>query len=541
MKNKLIQLIAIVLVICLMLSLAACSEKPEAGAEVLQDVRVRQALSLAIDREYINDVVWNGSRISAYGLIPEGIPDTEPGTDFRLTGGNLIETDYKAAVDNAKSLLKEAGFPGGKNFPELELVYGTDSSNQKIAELIQSMWKEQLGVDIKLTSMEWGSFIAHMQSGDTQISSTTWVADYADPSTFFDIFDSNSGYNVSQFSNSEYDNLIRSAKTESDMAERARLYHEAEKILVDEMGFIPISFYADDMLIQQDFSGYEVAATGNKYFWSANKSEVSVCVGPQPQTLDPNLNATVDGMVYITHLFEGLYRPGKDGTFGLGQAKEVVREGNKYTVTLRDDILWSDGKPVTAYDFEYSWKRLLNPETAAPFSYVGADFFQNGAGVLYGEIAPEELSVSAVDEKTLVFETAAEFSYDSEMLAFPNLMPLRQDIVEANPESWSTDPSTLVTNGRYVVESIANEDTIVMKKNVNYWEENTTMAETINFKLMSDDNAILAAFKSGELDLADSFPSNELSALEETPEFQRFGNLGLYYLYLNTAAVSAEE
>jgi ABC-type oligopeptide transport system substrate-binding subunit len=524
-----------------MLSLAACSEKPEAGAEVLQDVRVRQALSLAIDREYINDVVWNGSRISAYGLIPEGIPDTEPGTDFRLTGGNLIETDYKAAVDNAKSLLKEAGFPGGKNFPELELVYGTDSSNQKIAELIQSMWKEQLGVDIKLTSMEWGSFIAHMQSGDTQISSTTWVADYADPSTFFDIFDSNSGYNVSQFSNSEYDNLIRSAKTESDMAERARLYHEAEKILVDEMGFIPISFYADDMLIQQDFSGYEVAATGNKYFWSANKSEVSVCVGPQPQTLDPNLNATVDGMVYITHLFEGLYRPGKDGTFGLGQAKEVVREGNKYTVTLRDDILWSDGKPVTAYDFEYSWKRLLNPETAAPFSYVGADFFQNGAGVLYGEIAPEELSVSAVDEKTLVFETAAEFSYDSEMLAFPNLMPLRQDIVEANPESWSTDPSTLVTNGRYVVESIANEDTIVMKKNVNYWEENTTLAETINFKLMSDDNAILAAFKSGELDLADSFPSNELSALEETPEFQRFGNLGLYYLYLNTAAVSAEE
>ena len=266
MRKMLALIISVVLVISLMLSITACSEKQEAGAEVLQDVRVRQALSLAIDREYINNMVWNGSRLSAYGLIPEGIIDTGPGTDFRKTGGDLIEGDYDAAVAKAKSLMKDAGFSGGRNFPELELAFGTDSTNQKIAEIIQSMWKEELGVDIKLTSMEWGSFISHMQSGESQISSTNWVADYADPSTFFDIFVSDSGYNVSKYSNPDYDSRVKAAKAMSDKTERAKLYHEAEKILIDDMGLIPVTFYADDVLVQQDFKGYEVASIGNKYF-----------------------------------------------------------------------------------------------------------------------------------------------------------------------------------------------------------------------------------------------------------------------------------
>jgi oligopeptide transport system substrate-binding protein len=101
----------------------------------------------------------------------------------------------------------------------------------------------------------------------------------------------------------------------------------------------------------------------------------NICVGSEPGTLDPNMNETVDGMIYITHLYEGLYRPNTDGTFSLGQAKDVQitenADGTFHVVAiLRDDIKWSDGKPVTAHDFEYSWKRLCDPANGYSYGYI---------------------------------------------------------------------------------------------------------------------------------------------------------------------------
>lgn len=541
MKRTVALILSLVMLVSLSLSLASCKAKKQAGAEVLQDVRVRKALSLAIDREYLNDTVWNGSRIAAYGLVPEGIMDTAVGTDFRKVGGDLMTTDYEAAVEEAKKLLKEAGFPDGKGFPTLEFTYNTNTGHQQVAEAVQNMWKEKLGITVNLSSMEWNVFLDYRRGPDSQIARQGWLADYADASSFFDLFVSDSGTNDGHYNNPEYDKRVKEAKFLTDQAERARLYHEAEKILMDDMGMIPIVYYADDVLIQQGYEGYGVTATGNKYFWEVNKSETNICVGSQPATLDPNLNETVDGMIYVTHLFEGLYRPNVDGTFELGQAKEVKNDGTKYTVTLRDDIFWSDGEPVTAYDFEYSWRRLVDPATASSYGYIGADFFKNGNDVLEGTVPPEELTVKAVDDKTLEFEIAAEFTYTNELLAFPSLMPLRQDIVEANSEAWSTVPETLVVNGRYIMETIANEDKLVMKKNEKYWDPDSTKVDTITYKLMSDDNAILAAFKNKELDLIDTFPSDETATLEATPEFHRFGNLGLYYLQVNHNAGKTEE
>lgn len=97
-----------------------------------------------------------------------------------------------------------------------------------------------------------------------------------------------------------------------------------------------------------------------------------------------------------------------------------------------------------------------------------------------------------------------------------------------------------MTNGRYTIDTIANEDKLVMVKNENYWDADSTSVESITFKLMSDDNAILAAFKNKEIDLADTFPMDELEALEQTPEFERFGQIGLYYIQFNNIAVAAE-
>ncbi len=267
------------------------------------------------------------------------------------------------------------------------------------------------------------------------------------------------------------------------------------------------------------------------------KSTATVCVGSEPSTLDPTLNETVDGMIYITHMYEGLYRIKTDGTFELGQAKDVQIEENAdgsatVTATLRDDIFWSDGKPVKAQDFVYSWRRLVDPANAASYNYIGGDFFKNGYDVIDGVVPPEELSAEAVDDKTLKFDITANVPYVKDLLAFPNLMPLREDIISANPEGWATDVKGQVFNGRYTLTDFAHEDQIVMTKNSKYWDKNSTKLGEITFKLMSDDNAIYAAFKSGELDLADSMPVDELATIQETPEYHRYGQIGLYYVQL---------
>jgi oligopeptide transport system substrate-binding protein len=270
---------------------------------------------------------------------------------------------------------------------------------------------------------------------------------------------------------------------------------------------------------------------------AAVAQEATVCVGAEPETLDPTMNQAVDGMIYITHLYEGLYRIKTDGTFELGQAKSVDIVDNAdgsatVTAVLRDGIVWSDGKPVTANDFVYSWRRLLDPAVASPYSYIGGDFFKNGNDVMGGKVTPDQLCVTAVDDKTLKFDITANVPYVKDILAFPNLMPLREDIVSANPEGWAAEVAGQVFNGRYTMSEFAHEDQIVVTKNDQYWDKDSTKMGKLTFKLMSDDNAILAAFKTGDLDLADSFPSAELATLQSTPEYTRYGNIGLYYMQI---------
>ena len=556
------KILAIMLVIAMVAAVSACAaptqsaitapteapatataeptEAPTQTPGVLQNPLVRQALSLAIDRNYLNQTVWNNSRIPAYALVPEGIPDAAPNSDFRKTGGERIgdywQSTYEADVAKAKELLAQAGYPDGKGFPVLELSFNTSTGHQKVCEAVQKMWADNLGIQVKIASMEWNTFQSYRKTAQSQIARQGWLGDYTDPATFFDLFTTGAGTNDGHYSSSQYDELVNAARVEQDPVKRMQMYHEAEKIIMNDAGMIPVVFYADDVLSQTDFTpydpatgkGYSVAGTGLKLFYNTTKPECAVCVGSEPETLDPNMNQSVDGFIYLSHLYDGIYRENIDGTFVYGQAKDVKIEGTTVTVTLRDDIYWSDGKPVTAHDFEYSWKRLMDPATASPYAYIG-EFLKNGADVEAGDVPPDQLSCKALDDKTFQFEITAPVGYLKNLLAFPNLMPLRKDIVEANPEGWATDPATMVFNGRYILQKFAHENEIVMVKNDKFCDASTVTTNKITFKLMSDDNAILAAFKTKKLDLVDTFPADETAALEKTPEYHRFGNIGLYY------------
>jgi len=259
---------------------------------------------------------------------------------------------------------------------------------------------------------------------------------------------------------------------------------------------------------------------------AAEKDMLSVNVGPNPATIDPALNSTVDGATLIVHTFEGLYTLDRNGTPIPGQAKsvDISDDGLTYTFHLRDNLKWSDGKDLTAADFVYSWNRAVSPETAADYSYM----FETIVGYEEGNLA-----VEATDDKTLVVTLKSKTPYFLELTAFPAFSPVRRDIVEANGESWATQAKTYIGNGPYKMKEWVPNSHITLTKNENYWNYKELGVKNIRFVLMEDDNAILNAFQKGEILFASKIPNDEINAWRNKPEFNLAGQLGTYYISYN--------
>lgn len=266
---------------------------------------------------------------------------------------------------------------------------------------------------------------------------------------------------------------------------------------------------------------------------------LAVCVGPDPDTIDPALNSSVDGATLIIHGFEGLMTLDKNGTPIYGQAKkyEVSEDGRTYTFHLRDNLKWSDGTAFKASDFVYSWNRAVAPATAADYEYM----FDVIDGYVYDDPATEDvdeheqtkLNISAPDDKTFVVTLKNPVPYFLELTAFPTFSPVRQDIIEANDEAWAVDPKTYIGNGAYKMTEWVPGSHMLYEKNKNYWDYKKLGPDQIKFVLMEDDNAIKNAFENGEILFADSLPNDEIDAWRDRPEFNLAGQLGTYYISFN--------
>lgn len=236
----------------------------------LDDVRVRQALTLAINRQQLIDAALKTGEKPGLAFVPPGIADADTSKEFRTTGGEYIPNQD---VEKAKALLAEAGYPDGKGFPQLEYLYNTSDTHRVIAEAIQDMWKQNLNLDIKLTNQEFKVYLDSQDNLKYDISRSGWIGDYMDPMTFIDMFVTNDGNNDTGWSNAEYDELVKKAKSEADQAKRMQYMHDAEKILMDEMPVGPIYFYVNKNLIKSKITGIHVSLTGQLNFDHAKVTE----------------------------------------------------------------------------------------------------------------------------------------------------------------------------------------------------------------------------------------------------------------------------
>ena len=272
----------------------------------------------------------------------------------------------------------------------------------------------------------------------------------------------------------------------------------------------------------------------------ADTLDISVCFASEPSTIDPALNSAVDGAIMIQHTFEGLIKWVDDGEGnatlapGMAESWDVSDDGLVYTFHLREDAVWSDGEPVTAYDFEYAWQRLVDPNTAADYSYM-ADCILNGPEIIYdGTKDPSELGAVAIDEKTFEVTLHTAIPFFTEIAAFPALYPVRQDIIEEYGDQWTFDPATYIGNGPYVISEWVHNSYIMMVPNENYYDVDNLGPDSIKFALMDDSNAILAAFNSGELDFAENPPVDEIPTLLESGQLKVADYLGTYYVCFQT-------
>ena len=338
-----------------------------------------------------------------------------------------------------------------------------------------------------------------------------------------------------------YDDLIAQIKSETDYAKRAELMHKAEDILMSNACVIPLYYY-NDIYMQKDYvSGIYSNLFGYKFFHKAVLSNGSktlrLNLASEPDFLDPALNSSVDGACLAVNSFAGLYTYDAEGktipdlATGYTVSDPAADGSVTFTVTLLENLKWSDGSALTAKDFEYSWKRAASTKTASDYGYMFSSF----------KGYPDELAVEATDDKTLVFTLTAPCAYMEGLMAFPTFFPVKQAAVEAFA-NWETTPggwcqeAGFVSNGPFVCTGWSHDTSMTYEKNPNYHKASEVTVDKLELMLSADDTAIYAAYTAGNVDFIDSVPTDSIKELKNNPEFKIVDNLGTYYVAFNATS-----
>lgn len=253
-------------------------------------------------------------------------------------------------------------------------------------------------------------------------------------------------------------------------------------------------------------------------------------------SFDPQIVEDVDGANVVRDLFEGLMNQDEEGNLvpGVATGYELSDDKMTYTFTLRDDAVWSNGDPVVAGDFVFGWRRAADPATASPYQwFVELMSIENASEVIAGDLAPEELGVSAPDDHTLVVKLTTPLPYFPQMTTHSTTFPAPQKVIEKFGAEW-TKPENIVSNGAYVLTEYEPGERIVRARNETYWDnENTILDKTVGL-IINDENVALTRYLAGELDRTD-VPAGQFPRLkEEYPdEAISFPRLCNYYYTFN--------
>ncbi|WP_432775771.1 peptide ABC transporter substrate-binding protein [Brevibacillus gelatini] len=260
----------------------------------------------------------------------------------------------------------------------------------------------------------------------------------------------------------------------------------------------------------------------------------------EPPTADPGLAEDTTSGAIIRATFDGLTRTDENMKPNPSMAEKIDVSSDMLTYTFHlRDAKWSNGDPVTAQDFEFAWKRALDPKTGSSYAYQ-LFYLKNGEKFNKGEAKAEEVGVKAIDAKTLEVTLENPTPFFLELTAFYTYYPVNRKVVEANPQ-WAAEAATHVGNGPFKIESWEHKSKLVLVKNENYWDKDTVKLDGIKFSIVEDENTEFSMFENDELDWAgkplSSLPIDAMPALKESGTLVSQPIAGTYFYKFNTEKV----
>ncbi|MBE5105739.1 peptide ABC transporter substrate-binding protein [Bacillus thuringiensis] len=250
-------------------------------------------------------------------------------------------------------------------------------------------------------------------------------------------------------------------------------------------------------------------------------------------SMDASLASDSASSTALNNTMEGLYRIGKDQKRMPGVAEDVQKldDGKKYIFKLRKDAKWSNGEPVTAKDFVYSWKRAVNPDTKATYSYIMFDI-KNAEKIHKKELPADQLGVKAIDDYTLEVELDNPVPYFVDLTVYPVFYPLNENFVKAQGDKFGLEANTTLYNGPFVMSDWKHEQSFQFKKNPSYWDNKTVKIEEINFNIVKNTATDVNLYETNAIDRA-ALTSEFVDKFRQSPEFQTRKEAGVAYLRFN--------
>ncbi len=257
-------------------------------------------------------------------------------------------------------------------------------------------------------------------------------------------------------------------------------------------------------------------------------------------SLDPNVATDAVSFVVLNNVMEGLYRLGEDDKLvpGVAESYDVSDDGKTYTFHLREDAKWSNGDPVTANDFVYAWKRLLDPASASEYAYIMYDI-KNAEKVNAGEVSVDELGVEATDDYTLTVELETAIPYFVQLTTFGSYMPLNEEFVTEQGEQFALEADTAVYNGPFVLSEWKHEDGWKYEKNDQYWDKGAVKLDEINVSVVKDTATAVNLYETDKLDRV-ALSAEFVDKYKDTEEFGTKLESREYFLYLNEEVAGLE-
>ena len=507
MKRNLVLLLSSSFIMTTMLSgCSQTSSKEIDPLELLKNENARKAINLSIDnQQLVEQVIMNGS-VATDSIVPKGLATNDIGDDYRNFAG---EYGYSHDEEKAKEYWAKAKEELGFETVKLDLITNDDDTGKITAEFLQGEIESALeGASVEIRPLPSKQKIDAQIKHEYTMSNSLWSADFPDPLDFLGIFTTNGFFaNRMQYSNEEYDALVNKAKNAETTEEAWKIFSEAEKMFVDEGAAIPLyqrgkaflqKEYVEDVIVY----GYGLNTSYRYAKMNNGSKDLRTTINSDIPTLDISKATDSTSFLVLGNILEGLTTLDKDGNVvpAIAESWTQSEDGKTWTFNIRKDSKWSNGESITAKDFEYSFKRTLNPDTASQYGYlfndiVGAEDY-NGGKVDNAD----NVGVKAIDDYTFEVTLNRRVNYFDKLMVFPIFYPQSEEFVNANKDTYGANKDSVLCNGPFVLSEWKMEDAFTLSKNEKYRDKDSINLDNIYYKISKDSNTTVNLYEDDQVD-----------------------------------------